>query len=353
MQQSRHVSLSFRFCLLLAVAGCWSLIPGRLQAQTATAEAERAAPTKEEDAPASETKQETGPKPSEKSEKEKEEAKPGEKWVRLVYDEKRKPVALQTALVTYKGKAAGSKGADVEVDLVGAIHVADAAYYEDLNRRFEEYDALLYELVAPEGTRIERGAKSSSRHALGAMQNGMKSLLELEHQLELIDYTKENFVHADMSPDEFFEAMKERKESFLSMYMRLVGQSIAAQNKNPGQRQANDMEILAAFLSKDRPRKLKIAMAKQFADMESLLTSFGGEEGSTIIQGRNIKALEVLRRELDGGKTNVGVFYGAGHLADMHERLVEEFGLEPTDVVWLTAWDLAEKPAKKAPSDKK
>jgi hypothetical protein len=332
MHVNYRFSPIFRAGLLLAAAFCWGQPLG---AQPATAEAEPAEAKQEQPAA-------TAEKPAEK---EVESPKPGEKWVRLVYDEKRKPIALQTAVVRYRAKPGTEGATTAQVDLVGAIHVADAAYYEDLNRRFEEYDALLYELVAPEGTRIEPGQKSSSRHALGAMQNGMKSMLELEHQLELVDYTKDNFVHADMSPDEFFEAMKERKESFLSMYMRLVGQSIALQNKNPGSRQASDMDMLAALLSKDRPRKLKIAMAKQFADMESLLTSFGGEEGSTIIQGRNAKAFEVLRRELDAGKQKLGVFYGAGHLADMHQRLVKDFGMEPTEIVWLTAWDLAEQPA--------
>jgi hypothetical protein len=345
-----HTALASRVCLLMA-AGWWGFAPPASQAQAPATEVRPAAATagSEEKAAASTPSVDPAAAKEAKAKQEPDSTKPGEKWVRLELDAKGKPLALQTAVVKYKSKPINNGAQPLEVDLVGAIHVGDAAYYADLNKRFEAYDALLYELVAPEGTRIQPGQRASSRHALGAMQNGMKSMLELEHQLELIDYTKENFVHADMTPDEFFDAMKERKESFLSMYMRLVGQSIAAQNKNPGSRQASDMDMLSAFFSKDRPRKLKIAMAKQFSDMESLLTSFGGEEGSTLITGRNIKALEVLRRELDGGKQKVGVFYGAGHLADMHERLLKEFGLEPAEVVWLTAWDLTDKePDKKA-----
>ncbi len=34
------------------------------------------------------------------------------------------------------------------VDLIGAVHVAHKEYFQDLNRRFRSYDALLYELVA-------------------------------------------------------------------------------------------------------------------------------------------------------------------------------------------------------------
>ncbi|MEM1304341.1 MAG: hypothetical protein AAGG46_05575, partial [Planctomycetota bacterium] len=92
--------------------------------------------------------------------------------------------------------------------------------------------------------------------------------------------------------------------------------------------------------AKDRSRRLKVAMAKQLAQSESLLSAFGGEEGSTLITERNKVALEVLEREIAAGRDRIGVFYGAGHLADMDERLRRDFKLAPVGVEWLTAWDL-------------
>ncbi|WP_146585456.1 hypothetical protein [Posidoniimonas polymericola] len=261
----------------------------------------------------------------------------GEKWVRLQRDADGQPVALQTAIVRYTGRWHGDP---VEVDLIGAVHVGDPAYYQDLNRRFTKYDALLFELVAPQGTVIPKGTRADTRHPLGAMQGGMKTILELEHQLEQVDYTRANFVHADMSPEEFFETMQDRDEGVLQMFMRMMGQSIAAQSEQQAEGQSADAEILMALFAKDRARRLKIVMAKQFHQMEGLLSSFGGEEGSTIITERNKKALAVLKDQLDMHRRRVGVFYGAGHLADMHERIVGEFGLQPEGVTWLTAWDL-------------
>lgn len=268
--------------------------------------------------------------------------RPGEEWVRVLEDELGNPLGMQVAIVKYQSKPASGQPA-VEVDLIGAVHVGDADYYDLLNKKFEEYESLLYELVAPEGTRIERGTRASSRHALGAMQNGMKSMLELEHQLEKIDYTKPNFVHADMSPEDFFNSMEDRGESFLQMYFRLVGQSIAHQSKMTARGASTDIDLFRAMFAKDRSRQLKIAMARQLAEMESLLTAFGGEEGSTLITERNKTALKVLREQIDNGKSRLGIFYGAGHLSDMHDRLRNEFDMEPTEVVWLTAWDLTEK----------
>src|ERR1700743_2439159 len=48
---------------------------------------------------------------------------------------------LQTASVTYQN----SDG--VQVDLIGAVHVGEKAYYDELNKQFEGYDAMLYEMV--------------------------------------------------------------------------------------------------------------------------------------------------------------------------------------------------------------
>ena len=59
-----------------------------------------------------------------------------------------------------------------------------------------------------------------------------------------------------------------------------------------------------------------------------------------MIKGRNAKAFEVLEEELQNGKKRIAVFYGAGHLADMAERLENDFGMTAHRTVWLDAWDL-------------
>ena len=45
-----------------------------------------------------------------------------------------------------------------------------------------------------------------------------------------------------------------------------------------------------------------MVLAKQLAEMESLMVSFGGEQGSVIITERNKKALEVLKEQMAAGK---------------------------------------------------
>lgn len=310
-------------CLLAPLAA----LAGRnalLQADPAAATAAEASPTDEEKAPAI-----------------------GEKWVRLLKDKDDEPVALETAIVRYvqaddfvEGKPADEY--EEYVDLVGAVHVADKRYYRDLNRRFKGYDSVLYELVAPEGTVVPRGHGTSNAHPLGMLQNGMKSMLEVEHQLEQIDYTRENMVHADLSPDEFADSMAKRDEGFLQMYFKLQGAAMSQQATAAKQGAGSEIDLLAAMFSEDRPRQLKIAMARQFEGMEAIMMGFSGPEGSTLITDRNARALEVLKKRLKAGDKTLAIFYGAGHLAEMDDQLEKDFDMKPVGVEWLEAWDLRE-----------
>lgn len=265
-----------------------------------------------------------------------------DEWVRAQKDDGGEPIALQTAVARYQGTPPGARR-PVTVDLVGAIHVGDLAYYKGLDRRFEQYDALLYELVAPKGTVVQRGTRVGNDNALGAMQNGMKGMLGLEHQLEVVDYTRPNFVHADMSFEQLLASMKKRDEGFLKLYFRMIGQSLAEQSKAAAKGESAEMDLMRAMFSNDRPRRMKIALASQLTQLEGMLTSFGGENGTSLIHERNRVALDVMAREIAAGKRKIGVFYGAGHLTDMDKRLRERFGLRQTSKEWVTAWDLAEK----------
>jgi hypothetical protein len=271
------------------------------------------------------------------------EAKLGHDWVRLQHGDNGELIGMQTAIVRYAAISPTAR-VPVEIDLIGAVHIGDIAYYRQLNDRFKQYDALLYELVAPEGTVVKPGRGTSNAHPIGAMQNGIKRLLELDHQLEYIDYTRPNFVHADMSPDEFMQAMKDRNESFLQLYFRLLGQAMAQQSDMSAKGESLDFELFSALFARDRPRRLKTVLAKQLSEMESLMVSFGGEQGSVIISERNKKALGVLQKQLNDGKKRLGIFYGAGHLNDMDERLRADFHVQPVSITWVTAWNLAAKP---------
>jgi len=280
---------------------------------------------------------------AEPAEKTATEAPPKPKFVRLELDQAGKQVALQTAITHFVPTDARNKG--LTVDLVAAVHVGDKRYYEACNKEFEHYDAVLYELVAPPGTRIEKGAHPSN-HPINAIQNAIKDVLKLDHQLEDIDYNKTNMVHADMSPDEFAQSMKDRGESFWTMFFRLMGESWIRESKAKANGATSDVDLLMALFDKDRAVALKRAMAGQFEDLDGALLS--GEEGSTIITERNKVALKEMDRQIAAGKKHIAIFFGAGHMPDIEKRLTTAHGLRRASERWLTAWDLhgrGEKPA--------
>lgn len=266
------------------------------------------------------------------------------RFIRLRRDDNQRPLAMETAVVRYTSPARPG----VAIDLVGAVHVGDQAYYDALNKLFEKYDVVLYELVAPEGTRVPKGGrKGPPTHPIGALQDGMSSVLELQHQLACVDYTRDNFVHADMSPEEFGKTMTDRGESFMQMFLRLMGQGIAQSAAGGG----NDAALLMALFSKDRATTLKIAMAQQFEHLDGQLAVLDGPEGSTILTERNRKCFEVLDKQLAAGKQNIAIFYGAAHLPDMQRRLAD-IGFQRANEQWLPAWKLQSGSGKQAPVEK-
>lgn len=264
--------------------------------------------------------------------------RPTETFLRVLRNKDEIPTEMQTSITRYVYQDP-AKSAQVHVDLIGAVHIADKTYYDALNKRFKTYDAVLYELVAPEGAELPKpgeGTRESS-NPLSAMQRFMQTTLELQFQLDCIDYTVDNMVHADMTPEEFAASMRDRGESFLQMFFRILSQSMT---QPPPKSKFNNGDLLAALFAKDRGTRLKRIMADQFENMEAQMSMINGPDGSTLITERNKKAFQVLKKQLDQGTRRIAVFYGAGHLPDMEERLIDEFKMKRTQIEWLPAWEI-------------
>ena len=272
------------------------------------------------------------------SEKKAAKAREMDHFMRIGHDRRGRAVSLETSITRYETVNANNEV--VTVDLIGAVHVGEKEYYEQLNEQFKKYDALLYELVAPKGTRIPKGGdrEEGGLNPIAAFQLGLKSFLKLEFQLDHIDYECDNFVHADMSPEEFLESMANNDESFSKIFLKAMGQSMAMQSGN----QVSSGDLLLAAFSKNPTLKFRKTMAQQMRDMEGGMAMFEGKDGSTIINHRNAKAMDVLRQEIAGGKRKIAVFYGAGHLPDMQLRLTSDFKMKRGGQFWLTAWKLVE-----------
>ncbi len=267
-------------------------------------------------------------------------------FLRVVRDAKKGPLAMEAAIVTYAPRDCSRDFPTV--DLVSAVHIGEKPYYAEINRLFAKYDVVLYELVAPEGTRIPKGGRTRNDNPISMLQSFMTDVLDLEFQLNAIDYTKDNLVHADLSPEQFAEAMRKRGDSFWGMFLRMWGYAMSRQ----GDAAQSDMQIVLALFNKNRALALKRAFAEQFHQFGGSITAIEGPEGSAIIADRNKRALEVLRKQIAGGKKKIAIFYGAGHMDDFDAHLREDFALTPIQTRWLVAWDLKDPKAKPKPAVK-
>ena len=255
-------------------------------------------------------------------------------FTRIAEDDQNRAVALQLAVVTY---VPNDERLGLSVDLIGAVHIGDPAYYAQLNDLFTSYDALLYELVAPDGAMIsERVAKRKG--FLSTTQVGLTKLLDLSFQLDEINYDQANFVHADLSPSALKQSMEERGESLYVYFWRLFYASVDDYAKDP--LGWNDMQKLTKVLSAGQGDSFKTLIAYEMTDMEQIQKVLGEDSSSAVIGARNQRAIDVLRREISSGAKRIGIFYGVAHMPDLEERLLDQLGLEYGETTWLDAWRL-------------
>lgn len=261
------------------------------------------------------------------------------------------PVALETAIVRYRPR---SGEGDLTVDLIAVVHIGERSYYQKLNRHFEQYDALLYELVAPEGARpappagsLRKGGIRGGRsdNPLGLLQKMTSLFLGLHLQVDQIDYSPKNFVHADLSPEGMAAAIKKRGDDGLTLALSITADLLRQQNllQQPGAKPGagGNLPDLQALL--DDPAassKIKRLLARQFEQLDDANGPLGRTLGTILIDDRNQAAMRVLGKEIAKGKKKLGIFYGAAHMPDFHKRLRDEFDLVPASTRWLSAWNL-------------
>ncbi len=257
-------------------------------------------------------------------------------FVRLKLDEKKRPIAMQVAVVRMVPR---DQHLPLQyVDLISAVHIGEHAYYQTINALFPHYDAVLYELVAPEGTRIPRGGGKGRKGIISGLQSWMRDVLGMGMQLEDVDYSAPNLVHADLSPEDFSQSMEKRNESVAGMMGKAWIAGMGQQYSSKAI--LSEVRLLRNLLSGNRDLALKIFMAEQMVQSIRLGEAVEGSEGSTLVAERNKKALKILRQEMAGSKQKLAIFYGAAHMPDMARRLVSELDMVPAWTGWIDAWDL-------------
>jgi hypothetical protein len=261
-----------------------------------------------------------------------------ENFIRV--DEDDTAARLQTAVTRYEKDGTA-------VDLIGAVHIADKSYYETLTERFKTYDALLFEMIGgermPQAAEPLPGDGKQNLSALHKVHDMVAKFLDLTGQMDSIDYTAENFVHADLSHAEFTAMQKERGESLLGFALK-AGKD-APEPANP----PDTAKLLTAMLA-GKSNLVKLEIVHTLGQGDDQIAAFAGE--SVIISDRNRRCLEVMDRQLAAGKRKLGIFYGAAHFPDMEKRLLAQ-GFKRVKQEWLTAWDIPKNEAKPAAATEK
>lgn len=259
-------------------------------------------------------------------------------FIRITRSQDGKPLTLETSITSY---SAGDNGA--KVDLIGAIHIGEKAYYRQLNKLFDQYDVLLYELVAPEGTVISKRSATESSNPISFLQNTMKDFLGLQSQLDKIDYDKKHFVRADMTPEQMSLKMAERGDTMITIALSTFVDAMRQQNKaalKPDGLSASTIADLDFSELLQDPLKAKVLLAEQFVASGSLDQALGASLNQLIVLDRNAEAMKGLQKQLAAGKKKIGIFYGAAHLPDMEKRLFDDLAMKKGETTWVSAWDL-------------
>ena len=249
---------------------------------------------------------------------------------------------LETADVTYRN-ADG-----VTVRLVSAVHIGEKSYYEGLSDSFKGDDAVLYELVKPRDAAVPvPGVTPKSGSGVSEIQRMLKDTLNLDFQLDSIDYSRPNFVHADLDAETFRKLQEERGETFEMLLFKQLMNAFKAPDE--AEARAKEVtgddpeqmlrELIRLVTRPDMERQVKLLVARHMMDVEMSAAGLGDPKNSVIVSERNKAAMKVLGDAIAGGKKKISVFYGAAHMPDFSERLAA-MGFKPVATDWRLAWDL-------------
>ena len=256
-------------------------------------------------------------------------------YVRFVQGNMEWEGELQTAIVSFENDAG------IQLNLVAAVHLGDEEYYAELNDYFRTQDAVLYELVAEPNQVPVRGSRESSTSLIGLIQKAIAGFLNIGFQLDEIDYTQSNFLHADLTPSQLDELMASKNENFFTMFLNLAMAQMAQQSASAGDRLSsfNMLSLLSAMNSENQNAALKFLFAQELGRSGGVIVGEELEQQLTLLGDRNKAALRVLGNALQNPDfRRVSIFYGAAHMPGIEREISATMGFARTGLSWQSAW---------------
>lgn len=249
---------------------------------------------------------------------------------------------LETSIRRYRHPDSGQL-----LSLVGAVHIGEKSYYQQIQEELDRHDLVLYEMVggpasgspeAPE--KPPRGSDSAERRPsldiISTLQRGMQEMLQLQHQMEHIDYTRGNLRHADLTSEEFSVALREHGLFHIDPAGLMSGIAPAL---------IDSFSLQAAMASQDENtvNRIRWVLAKTISESVQQMALLGVkdiEKPEDLILGiRNDQLWMDFQNSLPEGWRRSAIFYGAAHLPDIRRRLLLDGWVE-VDRVWVPAWKI-------------
>jgi len=246
--------------------------------------------------------------------------------------------SLQTAVARFEK-------AGTIVDLVSVVHLADPEYFDRMNGLLANYDTVLYEMVggkyAPDQPDAPGSQMIEGMPDVRSLQKMATTFLDLEFQLEGIDYAAPNFVHADVDWEEYQELMLAKNQTFATLFTRAMTLAQEGNIEGLPTDEINLSQLLGNVVTAIRTgdgSSLKRSFAPMLGESEDFITQIEGDDGTVLVSERNRVVIRKLGEELAGRRSGMyAIFYGGGHMPDLERRLVAD-GFKKEAVVWIDAW---------------
>jgi len=242
---------------------------------------------------------------------------------------------LQTAIVSFENDAG------VQLNLVAAVHLGEKEYYTELNDYFKTQDVVLYELVAEPNQVPVRGSREPSTSLIGFIQQAMAGFLNIGFQLDEIDYTQSNFLHADLTPSQLDALMASKNENFFTIFLNLAMAQLAQKNASPDEPLSSFtmLSLISAMNSENQNAALKFLFAQELGRSGGVIVGEELEQQLTLLGDRNKAALRVLGEVLQNpGFRRISIFYGAAHMPGIEREISATMGFTRTGLHWQSAW---------------
>ncbi len=261
-------------------------------------------------------------------------------------------VSLQIALKKFVPRS----GRGAAVWLSGVSHIGESNYYAGLQRHLEAQNLVLFEGVGARDRtlRFDPAEQSSIQHTLATS-------LGLVFQLTAINYDRPHFRNSDLTVPELQRMLagdhqaggapskspgnsdddagsaREESPEFRELMGVMNGSSILGMLVHLGVRFLGSSPKLQAMT--------KLAMIETLGSFQGDLAEVKSVPPelqrlmAVIVRGRNEVVLRDLRKNLRTARSgqSISVFYGAGHMADLEKRLVEDLGYRRREELWMTA----------------